>query len=46
MDARVALASQVAGMPLGVQLIGYPQQDRALSGVATFLAGLDLTPAG
>ncbi len=28
----------VDGMPLGVQLIGYPQRDRELSGIAAFVA--------
>ena len=29
----------VDGMPLGVQLLGFPGQDRALSGVAAWMAG-------
>ena len=31
---------QVDGMPLGVQLIGFPQRDRDLSGIAGFVLGL------
>jgi Asp-tRNA(Asn)/Glu-tRNA(Gln) amidotransferase A subunit family amidase len=32
---------QVRGMPVGVQLIGYPLQERPLSGFAEFLSGVD-----
>jgi Asp-tRNA(Asn)/Glu-tRNA(Gln) amidotransferase A subunit family amidase len=31
---------QVDGLPLGVQLIGFPQRDRELSGLASFVLGL------
>ena len=29
----------VGGMPLGVQIIGYPHRERELSGIAMFLSG-------